>query len=381
MDNIFDLIDKTALEKDCEYLRSNAELGFELVRTKAYVKKALQSMGIESSECGKCGISAVIGKSELKRTVLLRADMDALPDEKAGAIHACGHHMHTAMLLGAARVIKQHEDRLKSRVKLMFQSAEEILMGAKDMIDSGILENPKVDAAFMLHVASGVDYPTGTLVFASPGEIAPSADYFEIEVSGSASHGAEPSLSRDPILSGAHIISSLSAVTSRELSLGSPAVLTLGFVKGGEAHNAIPSFLVMGGTMRAYDESTREFVKKRIGDIASLSAQALRTKAELRFLSGCPAFKNDGNLLESMVALAKQLLGEDKVIELESGQRGGGSEDFAYISRQVPTAMALLNSGCRSDGYKYPLHHPKVEFDKKALPVGSAFMAYLAFNL
>ena len=137
----------------------------------------------------------------------------------------------------------------------------------------------------------------------------------------------------------------------------------------------------MQGTMRTFSEDTREFVKKRIEEISMHTATAMRTKADVSYTSGCPAFKNNKDFLQIVTTFAKELLGSKKVVELPKGQRGGGSEDFAYVSRLVPTAMALLCAGKKSDGYEYPLHNPKVKFDKKALPYGSALMAYIAFNI
>lgn len=379
MKNYIDIIDQKSLLKDYDYLHNNAETGFELNNTLKYVISRLKEMKIEYSLCGKCGVCAIIGK-ENDKTLLLRADMDALCIG-GNNIHACGHDMHTAMLLEAARVIKQNEETLKCRVKLMFQSAEEILEGAKDMIEAGVLKNPDVDCAFMLHVATACDYKTGTVIFASKGEISPSADYFEIEVTGASVHGATPENGRDPITAGAHIVCALQSINSRELSLADDAVITLGSVEAGKAPNAIPDTLKMQGTMRTYSQVTRDFVKQRIQQISSGVATALRTNAEVRYTRGCPAFKNDGVFLQKVSKIAAQLLGEDKVVLLREGVRGGGSEDFAYVSQLVPTAMALLCAGQKNDGYDKPLHNPAVVFDKKALPYGSALMVALAFEV
>lgn len=378
MKKIMELTDNNKLYEDYEYLMQNPETGFDLKKTVDYVAKSLTDADIEYTMCGRCGICAVIGKG--KKTLLLRADMDALPME-GGAMHACGHHMHTAMLLGTARVLKQNEDKLSCTVKLMFQSAEEILSGAKDMIENGILENPKTDYAFMLHVMPSADYNTGTFIFASDGDVAPSADYFDIVVSGKASHGARPSEGRDPVIAGANILCALQSINSRELGLYEDATITIGSISAGNAPNAIADSLTMQGTMRTFSEDTREFVKRRIEEISMHTATAMRTKADVSYTSGCPAFKNDKGVLDAVSDLARELFGADKVINLPKGQRGGGSEDFAYVSRLVPTAMAMLCAGRKDEGYEYPLHNPKVKFDKKALPYGSALMAYIAFNI
>ncbi len=372
--------DKEILVKDYEHLHSIPEVGFELIKTKEYVKKRLNEMGIDAVECGRCGLSAVIGEGN--KTLLLRADMDALAIED-GYKHACGHDMHTAMLLGAAHVLKKNESALKVRVKLMFQSAEEILEGAKDMIDNGILENPKPDGAFMLHVATGTDYPLGTVIFGKSGETAPAADYFEIEIKGKGCHGSKPDTGIDPINAAAHVITAIQTINSRELGIFDSAVITIGAVQGGNAPNVIPDKVTLSGTMRAYSQQTREFVKERLAGIVKGVCQSLRCEGEVKFTKGCPPFLNDEMLLNKVCDLSRLFLGEDKVItyeELPQNTRGGGSEDFSYVSRLVPTAMASLCAGSIKDGYKYPLHHPKVTFDTNALSYGSSLMAYIAFN-
>lgn len=373
------MVDTTKIYSDYEYLHSVPELGFELFNTKNYVKQTLTDMGIEARDCGKCGVVAILGSGD--KTLLLRADMDAVSLEE-GPCHACGHDMHTAMLLGAARVLKENEEKLRVRVKLMFQPAEEILEGANDMISSGVLCEPKVDAAFMIHVATGVDLPCGTVIFPGSGEIAPGADYFEIEIAGKGCHGAMPNLGYDPINASAHLIAALQTINSRELSVSEKAVLTFGNVHAGNAKNAIPSFVTMGGSLRTYSEGTRKFVRSRLKDITENVCQAFRTNGIVRFESGCPSFAVDKDLLDKITNCATNLL-KEKVITADMipyGTQGAGSEDFAYVSRQVPTVMVSLAAGEKSQGYEHPLHHPKVKFDKNALPVGSALMSYIAMN-
>ncbi len=365
-------IDTTQLEKDYEYLCSNAETGFNLHKTKEYVSKRLAEMGITINECGKCGLTALLGSPSAQRTLLLRADMDAINIEGKGPIHACGHAMHTAILLGAARVLKQADFLCDTAVKLMFQPAEETLLGCKDMIESGVLDN--VDAAFMIHVTSGTDFPTGTFIFANAGEIAPSADFFDIEIEGIGSHGAEPHLGRSPITAAANIVTVLQNISSHELPIADTAVVTIGKINSGDAANAIPSKLLMSGTARAYSSEIQEYVKARIETIVKGVCETLRVTGKVNFLSGCPPFKNDEKMLKTALTSARKTVGEEKVILLPEGTRGGGSEDFAYISREVPTAMALLSAGEKKEGYKYPLHNPNVTFDKSALAYGVALM-------
>lgn len=367
------------------WLHTHAETGFDLAETKPYVKSALTEMGYTVQECGKAGLVTTVGKPGGK-VLLLRADMDALPiaEEadvdfacKNGRMHACGHDMHTAMLLGAAKILKAHESELGGTVKLMFQPAEEIFEGSKDMIASGVLENPRPDAALMIHVAAGMPLPAGTVVVSAPGVSAPAADYFTIRVHGKGCHGSAPQNGIDPLTAAAHILIALQEIHARELSASDEAVLTIGTFHAGEAGNVIPDTATMGGTIRTYDEKTRAYLKERMTAIAQSVAEAFRASAEVSFGSGCPTLINDKALSEKVTGYLKDLLGANRAFttaELNGGKpaRGGGSEDFAYVSHEVPSLMLALAAGEPSKGYPYPQHHPKVKFDESVLSTGAA---------
>lgn len=367
------------------WLHTHAETGFDLTETRPYVKSALMKMGYTVQECGKAGLVTTVGKPGGK-VLLLRADMDALPiAEEAdvdfacqnGRMHACGHDMHTAMLLGAAKILKAHESELDGMVKLMFQPAEEIFEGSKDMIASGVLENPRPDAALMIHVAAGMPLPAGTVVVSAPGVSAPAADYFTIRVHGKGCHGSAPQNGIDPLTAAAHILIALQEIHARELSASDEAVLTIGTFHAGEAGNVIPDTATMGGTIRTYDEKTRSYLKERITAIAKNVAEAFRAGAEVGFGSGCPTLVNDKGLSETVTGYLKDLLGANRAFttaELSGGKpaRGGGSEDFAYVSHEVPSLMLALAAGEPSKGYVYPQHHPKVKFDESVLSTGAA---------
>ena len=367
------------------WLHTHAETGFDLTETKPYVKSTLTEMGYTVQECGKAGLVTTVGKPGGK-VILLRADMDALPiaEEadvdfacKNGRMHACGHDMHTAMLLGAAKILKAHESELGGTVKLMFQPAEEIFEGSKDMIASGVLENPRPDAALMIHVAAGMPLPAGTVVVSAPGVSAPAADYFTIRVHGKGCHGSAPQNGIDPLTAAAHILIALQEIHARELSASDEAVLTIGTFHAGEAGNVIPDTAAMGGTIRTYDEKTRAYLKERMTAIAQSIAEAFRASAEVSFGSGCPTLVNDKDLSEKVTGYLKDLLGANRAFttaELSGGKpaRGGGSEDFAYVSHEVPSLMLALAAGEPSKGYPYPQHHPKVKFDERVLSTGAA---------
>lgn len=367
------------------WLHTHAETGFDLTETKPYVKSALMKMGYTVQECGKAGLVTTVGKPGGK-VLLLRADMDALPiAEEAdvdfacqnGRMHACGHDMHTAMLLGAAKILKAHESELDGMVKLMFQPAEEIFEGSKDMIASGVLENPRPDAALMIHVAAGMPLPAGTVVVSAPGVSAPAADYFTIRVHGKGCHGSAPQNGIDPLTAAAHILIALQEIHARELSASDEAVLTIGTFHAGEAGNVIPDTATMGGTIRTYDEKTRAYLKERMTAITKNVAEAFRASADVSFGSGCPTLVNDKGLSETVTGYLKDLLGANRAFttaELSGGKpaRGGGSEDFAYVSHEVPSLMLALAAGEPSKGYVYPQHHPKVKFDESVLSTGAA---------
>ncbi len=367
-------------------LHERAETGFALKETKKYIKEQLQALGYAPKDCGRAGIVAIIGKKG-KRCVMLRADMDALPmDEdtglpfasKSGNMHACGHDMHAAMLLGAAKLLKEKEGQLQIQVKLLFQPAEEILEGAKDCINAGVLDDPKPQAAFALHVSTASELPTGTVVLSTREISAPAADYFQITVKGKSCHGATPEKGIDALNAAAHILLALQTLSAREQAVENPFVLTVGKLQAGSAGNAIAERAQMQGTLRAYDEATRAYIKERIKEIAKNTAKAFRASAGVRFLGGCPTLKNDLTLAAFAESEIKKLFGEKWVIK--TGSRGGGSEDFAYISHEVPSLLLVIGAGKKKKGFEYPLHHSKTDFDERVLEVGSKLLANLAIE-
>ncbi len=378
------------------YLHTHPGTGFDIDETKEYVKKQLQKIGCDVKECGKAGLTTVIGNKTDGGCFMLRADMDALPireeadiefASKNGCMHACGHDMHTSMLIGAAKILKAHESEIDGCVKLMFQPAEEIFEGSDDMIKSGVLENPTVDAAMMIHIMAGMPFETGTVIVSSPGVSAPAADYFEITVKGVGCHGSMPNMGVDPLTAAAHILIALQEIQSRELGIADKAVLTIGTMHAGEAANAIPDTAVMGGSIRTFDEETRAYLKKRVEEIAVSAANVFRAKAYVTFGSGCPTLVNDGDTSVRVEKYMTELLGEGKVFSSDKlAKLGGkssktaGSEDFAYISQKVKSVMLALAGGKAEDGYAYPQHHPMVKFDEASLCTGSAVYAYAAIR-
>ncbi len=372
------------------YLHQNAETGFALPKTFAYVEKTLRDLGYTPQRCGRAGLIALVGEDNGTPCTLLRADMDGLPLRersgekfacKTGNMHACGHDLHAAMLLGAAALLKRREQRLKGCVKLLFQSAEEILEGARDCLKNGVLDAPTVQRAMTLHVLTALPLKTGTAVVSSAGVSAPAADFFRITVQGKGCHGSTPWKGVDALAVGAHILLALQTISAREIPIGA-GVLTVGCLQAGSAGNVIADSAMIEGSLRAFDESVREKLKKRLVEIARAQANAFRAKATVEFLGGCPVLVNDERTSEFAYQTAKTVLGADRVFtsaELGSTQEKGGSEDFAYISREVPSVLVALAAGESDKGYGYPLHHPKVRFDENVLPIGAAL--YAAFAL
>lgn len=382
---------KAQLESDYQYLHAHAETGFNLTQTLAYVKKRLIEMGYTPVDCGKAGVVATVGQCDNGKVFLLRADMDALHIKEEADVsfacqgenmHACGHDAHTVMLLGAAKLLKYHETELGGIVKLMFQPAEEMLEGARDMIKAGVLENPKVDGAMMVHVMAGVPLKAGTIVVSAPGVSAPAADFFEIEIKGKGCHGSTPHLGADPLTAAAHVIIALQEIAARELAAGDEAILTIGVLEGANVPNVIPDSVILKGTMRAFDEEVRNLMKKRLVEISENVARAFRTEAVVTYTSGTSTLINDKELSEKAYICLKEILGEDMVIRSQDmpGRKGSGSEDFAYVSHEVPSIMVALAAGDIRAGYEHPLHHPMMRLDTGAFVYGSAALAEVAMR-
>ena len=371
-------------------IHRHPETGFDLQETKALVKRQLTEMGYTPQECGKCGLVALAGGKKKGRTILIRADMDALPieeeaeveyrSETPGRMHGCGHDMHTAMLLGAAKLLKAHEDELAGTVKLMFQPAEELFQGADDMIGAGVLENPHVDAAVMIHVVPGLPLPSGIVLVPGAGTGMASCQQYRIVVKGKGGHGAMPHVSVDPITAAAHIHLALQEISSRELGPDEFGVFTTGMFRAGDASNIIPDTAEMRGTIRTADLAVNEKIKTRIREIAQGVGGAMRTEVTVDFFDFCPPMLADGALSECGLGYMKELLGDGamSMAALGGPKVGGGSEDFAFVSCKVPTVGMFLSAGSPEEGYAYSQHHPKVTFDDSILYRGSAAYAYFA---
>lgn len=365
-------------------MHSNPEVGSELPKTKAYVMDKLKEFGYEPKEICESGIVATIKGNKEGKVFLLRADMDALPMKEVtecdfksnnGSMHSCGHDMHTSMLLGAAKLLKQNQDKIEGTVKLVFQPDEEGFTGAKKMIQSGVLENPKVDAAMAMHVHSGTP---SNVVLCGLGTSIAGCNRFRIVVRGNGCHGAMPELGVDPINIAAHIYISLQEIIAREISATQSAVLTIGKFVAGEAANIIPGEVVMEGTIRSLNKEIGEFIFNRVNDIVISTAKMFRGEAELIELSSVPPLTNDTELSKEVTSYLKDLLGEKSVVLFEGG--GMGSEDFASYSYKVPSVYLMLGAGTKQENLLYgeAMHNEKVVFNEDILVTGAAMHTYSA---
>ncbi len=364
--------------------------GFDNADTMSYIKEKLSEMSIQAHSVGQCGLSALIGDMS-KPCLLLRADTDGLETyeetelpfaSKNGRMHLCGHDLHTAQLLGAAKYIKAHEKELDFCVKLMFQSAEENLCGAADMIENGILENPRPIMALMLHVMTATELETGTVIVPCGGYAAPSADFFRIDVSGHGCHGSSPAEGKDPLYAACNIVTALSHINSRELAMKENAVITIGSFNSGDAANVIPDTATLKGTLRCFGKELRKRIKHRVAEISEKTAEVNEVSAKVTFTSGCPSLVNNERLCRLIYTGLCRSLGNEYVKSASefASTKTSGSEDFAYISEKIPSVMLALCAGKRSDGHIYPLHHPKVTFDEKAMISGCAAILSVVFD-
>lgn len=364
------------------HIHTNAEVGLETTKTRAFVMEKLSEYGVEPRECGH-GVTATIGSGS--PVILLRADMDALPmPEESGEpfacpdgehAHACGHDFHAAMLLTAARMLKENESQLKGTVKLMFQPAEETFEGARDMIGAGILEDPRPDAALAYHVAAG-KMPVGIFMYNDKSAMMYSVDGFRIEVRGRGSHGAYPQNSIDPINAAVHVYLALEAIMAREVDPTKAAIMTVGRFDAGTAANIIPDTAVLEGTIRSNDKGARELMVRRMREVAARTAEAFGATAEVTALSDVAPLICDPELTREVVGYMQEL--DIPNLMPYPGIEASASEDFATVAEQIPSTFMYLSAGYPDERGAYNAHNPKVRFNEDVCDQGPAFLAHCA---
>ena len=364
------------------YFHTHAETGLHMPKARAYVMEKLREYGLEPRQCGE-GVTATLGHGG--RVILLRADMDALPmPEESGLpfacptgeqAHTCGHDFHAAMLLTAAKLLREDEAALKGTVKFMFQPAEETFEGSRNMIEHGILDDPKPDVALAYHVSPG-KLPIGTYLYNDSGTMMFSVDTFEIHIQGKGSHGAYPHLSIDPINIGVHIYLALQELIARESDPSDACLLTVGQFSAGSAANIIPDTAVLKGTMRTNKKEAREKLVRRLKEVSEATAAVYGGSADVAFTCSVPTLVCDKTLTKEIVGFMEELPIPDAVGY--SGISASASEDFALIAERIPSAFMYLSAGFSDVPGDYPAHNPKVQFNEDVLPIGAACLAHCA---
>ena len=392
---------------DRRCLHQMPEVGVYTPRTAAYIKERLTEMGIAHRDCGvhsqedrekmvfagypdaptSTGVVAVIGKGG--PCILLRADMDGLPMEettgldfaaKGDTAHMCGHDAHAAMLLGAARILKEMEDELPGTVKLMFQPDEEgcapdEICGNEAMINAGVLENPHVDAATAIHLMP-FDYRLGEIA-TRPGTGFSSIDDIDIVVHGKGGHGSRPHQLVDPFNIACHIFFGAQNLIARELDPNDQAVITFGAINGGTAANIVPDDVHLLGTLRTIDEGTRAHLKERMEAMCRGIAEGFGGSVDVRFLRGVPSVYNDPDLTDELIGYVEDLTGRPVTI---LDKPISGSDDMSVISQAVPTTYFVMGTGSEDEGVRYPVHNSRVVFDESVFVEGAAMTATMALR-
>lgn len=369
-------------------LHQNPEVGFELPETVKLVTSKLDEFGIEYGRVGNSdGITGTLGDSSKGKTLLLRADMDALPIpeksehdfvSKNDKGHLCGHDLHTTILLMTLKMLKEDEEDLEGQIKFLFQPAEETLSGGALMLDEGILENEAPDAGLALHM-----WPNGEElgIEIQKGEALASALNFRITVKGVGAHGAMPYNGVDPVFVGSQIISAANGILARELPSNKGASLSMGFFEApGGAINVIPDTVVIEGTSRSLYPESAKHVAERLPEIVEHIAKAFRAEATFEILADVPTLINTEEITDQVQASAEEALGDEYSVKIVPPHLA--SEDYAHIASQLPETCYFFVS-CPlpdEDGEVYPVHHPKVQFNEEALVIGASTMATAAKN-
>lgn len=379
MDNIDSIINKylDKIIKIRRVIHENPELSLNEFETSKIVFDTLKVLNLDIlTNIGKTGIVANLNPKTSNNTIMLRADMDALPiDEHTtlkfkskikNVMHACGHDVHTAILLGTAIVLNELKDKIKGNVKFVFQPAEENnpCGGAPLMIKDGVLENPTVNHAVALHVK---DLPLGT-VGIKTGPITSESDRIFIKVIGKNSHGSAPHMGKDAIVTSAHIITALQTIVSRDISPVETAVITISTIHGGRRYNVIADEVDMEGTVRCFNSSIAEFLPHRIEDIVKSVCTTFNCDYEFKYQYGYPVTKNDENFTNNIIESLRKYLSKESVITM--AHCNTGAEDFAFFSRKVPSTLFYL--GCKSDINKdcCIIHNPDFVCDENCIKYG-----------
>lgn len=363
-------------------LHRHPELGYEERRTAGIIAERLEVLGYEvRTGLGETGVLGTLrgDGDESAPTIAFRADMDALPLQELndhdyasvtpGCMHACGHDGHVAILLGFARWLAERETPFPGHVKLLFQPAEEGGGGAVPMIEAGVLEDPKVDMIFGLHLWNQLEVG---LVGIKEGPLMAATDEFNILVKGRGGHGAIPQLSVDPIVAAAQVVLALQTIASRRVDPLKPIVVTVGSIKGGTTHNIIPTQVRLQGTARCFDPEIRRMLPQWIEECAASAAATVGAEIELEWMPAYPPLYNHARGVEILENAAAEVVGRESVVPAEMTM---GGEDMAYYLQKVPGCFFWLGACNPRKGYDQAHHNPRFDFDEDALPIGVAVFA------
>jgi len=366
------------------HLHAHPELSYQEENTARFITEKLMGLGLTPSRMASTGVVTLIeGKNPAKKTIALRADIDALPiteqnkvdyrSTQPGVMHACGHDVHTSSLLGTAKILSQLRNEFEGTIKLIFQPGEEKNPGgASIMIREGVLENPAPQAIIGQHVFPLL--PVGKIGFRE-GKYMASSDEIYLKVIGKGGHGATPELTIDPVVIASHIIIALQQVISRNASPKQPTVLTFGKITANGATNIIPDEVNIAGTFRALDEKWRSEGLKRIQKMAESIAEGMGGKCEVDIHHGYPYLENNPALTQRIKQAAAEYVGADNVIDIDLTL---GSEDFAYYSQIIPASFYRLGTRNESKGITSYVHTPTFDIDEDALAIAPGLMAWMA---
>ncbi len=372
-----------ALRRD---FHQHPELGFQEGRTAGIVARELRRLGLEvHTGVAETGVVALIEGAQDGPTVLARFDMDALPiqeetgapyaSQRPGVMHACGHDGHTAIGLTVARLLAARAGQWRGRVKLVFQPAEEGLGGALRMVQEGVLENPRPDYALALHLWNG--WPVGR-VGVTEGPAMAAAEMFRVVLTGRGGHAAIPHATVDPVVAAGHLITALHSVVSRNVSPEQAAVLTVASVHAGQAPNVIPEQAVLEGTLRAFDEAVLGTLRRRLEEVAQGVAAAFGVQARVTRHDYSPAVVNAPEVARRVREVVHRVWPASEVL---TDYRTMGSEDMAWMLREVPGCYFFVGSANPEQGLDAPHHHPRFDFDEAVLPKAAALMTEAILSL
>jgi amidohydrolase len=368
-------------------LHQYPELAFQEFKTSERIAKELKKLGIDFKKgIGKTGVVGLLNKEKKGKTLALRADMDALPvleqtnfpykSKNKGIMHACGHDVHIACVIGAAKILTRLKDELPGKVKFIFQPSEEVHPGgAKPMIEAGVLRNPDVSGIFGLHCDSAI--PVGK-IGVREGPTMAQAEDFDITIIGRGGHGARPHDGVDAIVVASQVIQALQTIVSRKINPLEPVVISIGTIEGGSARNIICDKVILKGTARTLNKEIAKKISGLLKEIVSGITKSAGASFELNYYGGYPILINHPKATNLARRSIAQLFGKDAIFEIERPVMGG--EDFAYYLQKVPGSFLRLGIRNPKKDAIYPWHHPKFTVDEDAIKIGSTVLAGIAFN-